>query len=181
MTSDRLALPKDAGGTLETRLVGRPLPDVQLQYAHEAFLSLAGLAGRRSLVVFFYPATEESMTPDEGLASGVDERRAVAWMGCEEKLQRMGYDVIGVSSQSAIEQARFASLIPLPFILLSDPELKLSDHPLHLPTTGARSERVYEPLALVVRRQEIVRVFHPIDPTYETPLVMRWIRSIERQ
>lgn len=158
----------EAGGTLERRLVGRPLPDVLLQYAHEAFLSPVELARRRSLVIFFYPASEETTTPQNGSVVSADEQRAVAWMRCEGELGRLGYDVIGVSTQSSIQQALFASREPLPFILLSDPELKLAeslaDDPdrenLGLPTDGPPTQRVYRALTLVVREQRIARVFY---------------------
>lgn len=142
----------EAGGTLERRLVGRPLPDVQLQYAHEAFLSPVELARRRSLVIFFYPASEETTTPQNGSTVSADEQRAVAWMRCEGELNRLGYDVIGVSTQSSIQQAWFASREPLPYILLSDPKLKLAeglaDDPDRegrgLPTDGPPTQRVYQ-------------------------------------
>ena len=88
----------------------------------------------------------------------------------------MGYEVIGVSAQSAIEQARFASRDPLPFMLLSDPELKLAAF-LGLPTTGPATERAYEPLSIVVCEQRIARVFCPVDPASEASRVMRWIRG----
>ncbi len=179
----------EAGGTLERRLVGRPLPDVQLQYAHEAFLSPVELARRRSLVMFFYPASEETTTPRAGSAVSADEQRAVAWTRCEGDLGRLGYDVIGVSTQSSIQQARFASRDPLPFILLSDPKLKLAeglaDDPdgegLGFPTDGLPTQRVYQALTLIVREQKIARVIYPVDSAYEPAMVMRWIRTVESQ
>lgn len=176
MSCERVVRAASSGGSLESRLVGLPMPDVQLQYAHEAFASIGVLARRWSLVLFFYPATEETTTPRDGEAVGADERRAVAWMRCEAELTGLGYEVIAVSAQSAIEQARFASRDPLPYMLLSDPELKLAEI-LGLPTTGLQAERVYEPLSIVVREQHIARVFYPVDPANEAATVMRWIRD----
>ncbi len=164
------------GGPLETRLVGRRLPDVQLQYAQDAFVKLPVLARRWSLAIFFYPGNEKTTTPGDDQTVGIDERRAVAWMRCEPELARLGYEVIGVSAQSAIEQARFASRDPLPYMLLSDPTLKLAAI-MGLPTACSESARAYEPLAIVVRNQSIVRVFHPIDPECEAASVTRWIRN----
>jgi peroxiredoxin len=169
------AHPAETGETLESRLFGLPLPDVQLQYAHEAFATIAVLAQRWSLVIFFYPGAKESLTTI-GESVGRDERRAVSWLRCEAELASMGYEIIGVSAQSAIEQARFASRDPLPYMLLSDPQLKLAQI-LGLPTTGQAAQRVYEPLTIVVHEQRIARVFHPIDPAHEARTVMRWIRS----
>ncbi len=108
-------------------MVGLALPDVQLQYAHEAFTSVAVLARRWSLVIFVYPGSEASTTPQDDEAVSADERRAVAWMRYESDLAGMGYEVIGVSAQTAIEQAHFASRDPLPYMLLSDPKLKLAE------------------------------------------------------
>jgi peroxiredoxin len=112
----------------------------------------------------------------DGQAVGPDEQRAVQWAHHDEELVRMKHEVIAISTQSAIEQARFACRDPLPYVLLSDPRLKLAEL-LGLPTTGSRMERVYEPLTIVVRNERIVRVFYPIDPASETRLVMRWIRD----
>lgn len=163
------------GKTLESRLVGLPLPDVQLQYAHEAFASIAVLARRWSLVLFFYPGVKEAL-PTAGESVGPDERRAVSWLRYEAELASMGYEIVGVSAQSAIEQARFASRDPLPYMLLSDPPLELAQI-LGLPTTEQAAQRVYEPLMIVVHEQRIARIFHPIDPAREATTVMRWIRS----
>jgi peroxiredoxin len=139
-------------------------------------VTLPLLARRSSLVIFFYPGTKETTTPSPGQSVSADERRAVGWMRCESELSRMGYEVIGVSAQSAIEQARFATRDPLPYMLLSDPTLKLAAI-LTLPTISFRDTWAYAPLVLVVRNQRIVRVFYPIDPTSETSVVMPWIRS----
>jgi peroxiredoxin len=167
--------PPSTGGseTLESRLVGRLAPDIQLQYAHEAWTSLAALARVRSLVVFFYPGTD---TPRDGQSVGLDEQRAVRWARHDDELVTMKYEVIAVSAQSAIEQARFASRDPLPYVLLSDPGLDLADL-LGLPTIGRGAERAYEPLTLVVRDQHIVQVLYPVDPDCETGTIMRWIRD----
>jgi len=165
------------------------LPDVQLQYAHEAFLSPVELARRRSLVIFFYPASQETTTPQDSSAVSADEQRAVAWMRCEGELGRLGYDVIGVSTQSSIQQACFASRDPLSFMLLSDPKLKLAEglandpdrESLGLPTAGPPTQRVYQALTLIVREQKITRVFYPVDSAHESAMVMRWVRTVEGQ
>lgn len=172
----RAARSPQSSGALEPRLVGRPLPDVKLQYAYDAFATLAIFARRWPLVIFFYPGTEQTTTSKGAQSVSADERRAVAWMRCEPELSRMGHEVIGVSAQSAIEQARFASRDPLPYMLLSDPTLKLAAI-LGLPTTGPPNGRAYEPLSIVVREQHIARVFYPVDPANEAAKVMRWIRD----
>ncbi|MBA3809798.1 MAG: redoxin domain-containing protein [Solirubrobacterales bacterium] len=151
-----------------------------MQYAHEAFSSIAVLAKRWPLVIFFYPGSQETASPGERGAVSPDERRAVAWMRCEAELATMGYELIGVSAQSPIEQARFASRDPLPYMLFSDPKLKLAEL-LGLPTSGAGHERVYDPLTLVVRKEQIARVFHPVHPVNERSQVMSWIRNVESQ
>jgi peroxiredoxin len=156
------------------------LPDLELQYAHEAFSSLAVLARRWPLVIFFYPGSPETSGPGERGAISADERRAVAWMRCEPELGRMGYELIGVSAQSAIDQARFASRDPLPYMLFSDAKLKLAEL-LGLPTSGAGHERVYDPVTLVVRNGQIARVFYPVHPVNERSQVMSWIRNVEGQ
>jgi peroxiredoxin len=149
---------------------------VKLQYAHDAFATLPVLARRWPLVIFFYPGTEGTITPRDGESVSVDERRAVTWMRCEPELARLGYEVIGVSGQSAIEQARFASREPISYILLSDPKLRLAEL-LGLPTTGSQAARAYKPLTIIVRDQRIARVFHPIGGVDEAGVVVRWVRD----
>jgi peroxiredoxin len=163
------------GGTLSGRLVGSLLPAVELQYSPGEWTNLAVLARRWTLVVFFFAGTEQDPA-DASQEMGRDERRAFEWSRCDSELHALGCEIIGISAQTLIEQARFAGRDPIPYLLLSDPDLDLAAQ-LDLPTVEHDGAPVYEPLTLIIHEQKIAQVFHPIDPTNEATQATRWITS----
>jgi peroxiredoxin len=160
---------------LERRLVGMRAPAVELPWALEAKTSLAVLASRRSLVVFFY-AGVKAKTGREEIDANVDTARAWAWRDHDHELETLGYMLVGVSTQSSSTQAQWASDELLGYMLLSDGELELAGV-LGLPTMQAAGERVYEPLTLIVQDGRIARVFYPVDPAHEAESVTDWIAA----
>jgi peroxiredoxin len=159
---------------LNARLVGRPAPDIELRPSPESWTSLALLGRRHALVVFFFAGIDHG-TANESERIGRDEQRAREWARHDSELAQMNHHIIGISAQSVTEQALFAGRDPIPYHLLSDPDLDLAAL-LDLPTTGADWAPVYQPLALVIRRQLITRVFYPVEAASEAASVTRWIR-----
>lgn len=155
------------------RLLGVPAPDVELPFSPEevltgSVLSLADLARRRSLVVCFYgdlvpldAGRGESGAPRVEVE--VERARARGWRDYEAELGELGYEVVGVSAQSAKVQAQFAGDWLLGFTLLSDKGLLMADL-LGLPTRrGSGGEQVYDALTVLIRDGRISRVFYPVD------------------
>lgn len=159
---------------LGRRLVGVRAPAVELPFALDALVSLAKLARRRSLVVFFYPGMDQGRCGEQ---EDVDTARVSGWCEHESELGELGYMVVGVSSQSPSVQGQFASDELLGYMLLSDSELELARE-LGLPTRRVAGERVYEPLTVVVEHGRIARVFYPVDSAHDAETVMDWIRRV---
>jgi peroxiredoxin len=163
---------------LVQRLVGRRVPAQALPFAPDAnaVVSLATLAYRRSLVVFFYPGIEPPAA-SEG-EEDVDRTRAAAWSERDPELEKRGYMVVGVSTQPPDVQARFATDALVAYMLLSDSELLLAGE-LRLPTACVDGREVYEPLTLIVRDGRIAHVLYPVDVARETASVLDWIEADE--
>src|SRR4029077_8118124 len=121
---------------LERRLIGVSAPTVPLPFAPDAPVSLAELARRRSLVVFFFPGATASTRwgEDPGTA------QAWAWRERETELELLGCIVVGVSTPSPEAQAKFAADELLGYMLLSDTELELARE-LALPTMNVAGKR----------------------------------------
>jgi peroxiredoxin len=153
---------------LPEHLLGEPAPEIKLPFAPGktdvgAMVSLADLARRHSLVVSFYPnlAPMGSEIEMESAEVEVGRVRARGWSDYEPELAELGYRVVGVSAQSPEVQAEFAVDWLLGYTLLNDSDLLLASE-LGLSTrTGARGERAYEALTMLIREGRISRVFDP--------------------
>lgn len=91
--------------------VGDKAPDFELAAADGTTVSLASLAGKKT-VLYFYPAAG---TPG-CTKQACDFRDSLA------ALQGHGYAVVGVSPDSVAKLAKFAAKESLTFPLLSDPD-----------------------------------------------------------
>lgn len=170
---DSSALPSQAA--LERRLLGIALPDLDLDCADEAPISLRRLARRWNLAIFFYWGL--TVAPPE--VQCADDARALEWADHDYELNRLGYLVLGVSVQTTTGQANLAGGEPLPYILLSDPKLQLAEA-LDLPTADGDCGLAYEPLTMLVREEGISRICFPVDATRDASSAVEWIRRETR-
>lgn len=92
---------------------GTKAPDFTLNDKDGNAVSLADFAGKK-VVLYFYP---KDNTPG-------CTRQACAFAAAYEDFKTLDAVVIGVSKDSEASHRRFAEKNGLPFILLSDPELK---------------------------------------------------------
>ncbi len=92
---------------------GMKAPDFTLQDQNGRHVSLSDFLGKK-VVLYFYPKDSTSGCT----------RQAVAFADLYNEFRAKGAEVIGVSKDSTASHARFAEKNNLPFILLSDPELK---------------------------------------------------------
>lgn len=92
---------------------GTKAPDFTLEDKDGNTVSLSDFKGKK-VVVYFYP---KDNTPG-------CTRQACAFAGVYKQFETLGVPVIGISKDSAKSHRNFAEKHELPFILLSDPELK---------------------------------------------------------
>ena len=92
---------------------GMKAPEFTLPDKDGNLVSLADFLGKK-LVVYFYPRDNTSGCT----------KQACAFAGVYKEFEKLGVTVIGISKDSVKSHQNFASKYELPFILLSDPELK---------------------------------------------------------
>lgn len=92
---------------------GMKAPEIVLNDKDGNEVKLSDFAGRR-VVVYFYPRDN---TPG-------CTRQACAFARTFDEYDKLGITVIGISKDSEASHTKFADKHNLPFILLSDPELK---------------------------------------------------------
>ena len=92
---------------------GMTAPEIVLNDKDGNEVKLSDFAGRR-VVVYFYPRDN---TPG-------CTRQACAFARTFDEYDKLGITVIGISKDSEASHTKFADKHNLPFILLSDPELK---------------------------------------------------------
>ena len=92
---------------------GTKAPDFTLYDKDGRVVSLSDFLGKKT-VIYFYP---KDNTPG-------CTRQACAFAGVFLEYKAMGVEVIGISKDSVASHLKFAEKYSLPFILLSDPELK---------------------------------------------------------
>ena len=92
---------------------GTKAPDFTLPDKDGREVSLSDFLGKK-VVLYFYP---KDNTPG-------CTRQACAFAGAYKEFQSKGVEVIGISKDSVASHVKFAEKHGLPFVLLSDPELK---------------------------------------------------------
>lgn len=93
--------------------VGDKAPDFTLNDKTGREVSLSDFLGKK-VVLYFYP---KDNTPG-------CTRQACAFAGAYQDFKEKDVEVIGVSKDSSASHQKFAEKYDLPFVLLSDPELK---------------------------------------------------------
>ncbi len=174
-----LPVPEDDGAA--DRLPGLALPSLALPATTGGSLDLAALAAKR-LVAYVYPRTG---TPGEPLPDGWDDipgargctPQSCAYRDALAEFERRDAALVGISAQSAAEQAGFAAREHIPFPLLSDRSLELAAT-LDLPTFEAAGTTLYRRLTLVAEAGAIVKAFYPVfPPDRDAAAVLGWLRK----
>jgi peroxiredoxin len=183
--SDYAQLPEDLPVPVEDGaadgLVGREVTGLALPSTISVGPGLADLASRL-LVAYVYPMTG---TPGQALPHGWDDipgargctPQSCAYRDALADFERLDATVVGISAQTAAEQAEFAAREHIPFPLLSDDGLLLHEE-LGLPTFEAEGRTFYRRLTFVAAEGRVVKVFYPVfPPDRDAGEVLAWLRA----
>jgi peroxiredoxin len=176
----QIPAPMDDGAA--AHLTGKMLPDVGLIATSGTTVTLARLRGRT--VVFAYPRTgvpgESSLVPDWDQIPGARgcTPQSCAFRDLHRDLQNAGAAaVFGLSTQETAYQREARDRLHLPFELLSDEALALSNA-ARLPTMQVAGTTLIRRLALVIDDGQIVKVFYPVFPPDKNASdVLAWLRD----
>jgi peroxiredoxin len=177
---DDLPVPGDDGACDD--LPGRSLPDLRLRATTGVELDLAELGADGTAVLFIYPRTGR---PGEELPTGWDlipgargcTPQSCAFRDLHTEFAERDVEVVGMSAQSAEDQAEFAERVHLQFPVISDESLELGRE-LGLPTFEVEGMTLYKRVTLVIRDGEIVKAFYPVfPPDRNAAEVLAWLSA----
>jgi peroxiredoxin len=138
--------------------------------------------GRGLLVAYIYPRTGVPGVPSPDGWDDIPGARGCTPQSCSYRdalaeFERLGATVVGISAQTAAEQAEFAAREHIPFPLLGDSGLQLAEA-LRLPTFEVEGMSLYKRLTFVAEAGEIVKAFYPVfPPDRDAAAVLGWLRT----
>lgn len=135
------------------------------------------------LVLYAYPRTgrpgEQPLTPNWDKIPGARgcTPESCGFRDHAAELLQVGAVVAGLSTQSPDEQLELAERLRLPFPVLSDEALLLTNA-LRLPTFSVAGRTLIKRLTLIVRDGYIEHLFYPVfPPDAHASEVLTWLRS----
>jgi peroxiredoxin len=174
-----IPVPQDDGAA--RHLAGTKLPDLALAATEGAPVNLSKLRGRT--VIYIYPRTG---VPGVDPPTGWDQipgARGCTPQSCAFRdhfgeLKRLGVaHLYGVSTQDTAYQREAATRLHLPFALLSDEKLALTNA-LKLPTFSVAGMMLLKRMALIVDDGRIVKTFYPVFPPDKNAAeVVAWLQE----
>jgi peroxiredoxin len=177
-----LPVPKDDGAA--KHLPGTKLPSIALMATDGSSVDLSTLKGRT--VVYAYPRTGK---PGQALPTGWDAipgARGCTPQSCSfrdhfRELQVAGTDhLFGFSSQDSDYQREAVERLHLPFVILSDHDLKFI-RALRLPTFTADGMELVKRLTLVIDDGVITHVMYPVFPPDKSASeTLAWLNANKR-
>lgn len=161
-----LPVPNDDGAA--NHLVGLPVPTIALAATNGENVNLHDASRGRRLVIFAYPRTGR---PGVDLPIGWDlipgargcTPEACSFRDLSERFGAQHVDIYGLSTQNTDYQLEAANRLHLPYLLLSDANLRLTDA-LRLPTFTADGMTLLRRLTLVITDEHIEYVLYPVFP-----------------
>jgi peroxiredoxin (alkyl hydroperoxide reductase subunit C) len=163
-------------------LIGMVIPPVSLRATNDTAVTLSELKGRT--VVVGYPRTGEpgkiALVDDWDLIPGARgcTPQACSFRDLFAGLRAAGAGhVFGLSTQSNDYQTEMAARLHLPFPVLSDEQLELSDA-LSLPTMDVADLTMIKRLAMIIDDGKVTHVFYPVfPPDRNAGDVLEWLKA----
>ena len=164
-------------------LVGLSLPAVELLATDGTYRSLQDVTSRW-IVIYAYPQTGR---PRVSLPDGWDQipgARGCTPQSCgfrdvHAEFVSIDATIWGMNSQPIDQQREFVERMEIPFLLLHDEALRLTEEPLRLPTFLVNERPLYRRVTLVAEQERIVRAFYPVFPSDQNASrVIEYLRSV---
>jgi peroxiredoxin len=173
-----LPIPVDDGAC--SHLLGKSLPSIALSSTQGGSVNLSAIAGY--VVIYCYPMTGQPGIPLPNRWDTIPGARGCTPQSCAfrdhyQELKELGAQVFGLSTQSTEYQIEVKKRLHLPFELLSDCDLKLSNM-LDLPIFEIEDKRLIKRVTLIVKDGEMVKVFYPVfPPDRNADEVIHWLQE----
>jgi peroxiredoxin (alkyl hydroperoxide reductase subunit C) len=176
----KIPAPEDDGAA--NHLTGMTIPPVSLRATNDTAVTLSELTGRT--VVFGYPRTGEpgkiGLVDDWDMIPGARgcTPQTCSFRDLFAELKAAGAKhVFGLSTQSNEYQTEMAGRLHLPFPVLSDEQLELSDA-LSLPTMDVADLTMIKRMAMIIDDGKITHVFYPVfPPDRNAGDVLVWLKA----
>ena len=173
------SIPENEGDV--NTLKNKNFPNISLPNQDGNLLNLYRLDTFR-MVLYFYPMTGRPDRPLPDNWNNIPGARGCTIQTC---LFRDNYDEIinlnavpiGISSQSVDDNKEMTSRLKVPYDVLSDEKLELSNE-LNIPTFLVDSKIYLRRITLIVEKKIIKKVFYPInDINKHIEEVLRWLKE----
>ena len=180
---DNLPIPVDDGACYH--LPGAMVPSVALASTAGGTVDLSQLAGRT--VLYIYPRTGD---PNKSSVPGWNDipgargctPQTCAFRDHHQEITNLNAEVFGLSTQATEAQQEMVGRLHVPFAVLSDAELKLTQA-MNLPTFEVQTYEsetliLIKRLTLVIKDGVIEHVFYPVFPSDRNPGdVIAWLKD----
>ena len=171
--------PEDDGGV--AHLTGLAVPDQVLASTDGNQINLSQLEGLT--LVYAYPRTGR---PDQALPDGWDmipgargcTPQSCAFRDHADELRQLGISsLFGLSTQETEYQKEAAERMHLPFALLSDAELRLTQA-MSLPTFDVDGMTLVKRLTMILQDGIVKKIFYPVfPPDQNAGDVITWLKD----
>lgn len=173
-----LPIPIDDGAC--DHLLGIALPSLSLTSSAGESVNLSACAN--TLVIYFYPMLGRPDSPpligwnDIPGARGCTPQTC-AFRDSHAEFKQLGVEVFGVSAQRLEDQQEAHARLHLPFSLLNDGQLALTQA-LKLPTFEYAGTRLIKRLTIIATGGLIRKVFYPVfPPNNNAHEVIAWLSA----
>lgn len=180
-TPDWSTIPAPVDDGAARHLTGMRIPPVSLPATDGSMVNLSTLRGQ--VVVYAYPRTGRPGVPNPEGWDLIPGARGCTPQTCAfrdhlAELNAAGVDhLFGLSTQSPVYQSEVAERLHLPFAILSDDHLHLTNG-LRLPVFETHGMRLLKRLTLVIDDGVIKHVFYPVfPPDQNAGEVLIWLNS----
>jgi peroxiredoxin len=179
---DDIPRPVDDGAC--DHLLGMQVPSIELRSTANRYVNLAEVSEQR-VVVYCYPRTG---VPDKEPIGGLEAWNSIpgargctpqscAFRASFSRLQSLNALLFGLSTQSTEYQQEMVERLHLPFEVLSDSELALTNA-LRLPTFEFESMILIKRLTFIIEDGRISKVFYPVfPPDKNAEEVIKWLSA----